>query len=137
MIKTIILGIVQGITEFLPVSSSGHLAILERLFGISEPVSLAVFLHFGTLIATGVFFFRPISRLLKGICRGDRESLSYFMKVIIGTIPILIAGLLLESWVAHAFTNMIIVSILLGITGTIVLVTGIIQGRLEERIEHG
>ncbi|KPL12784.1 hypothetical protein AMJ74_06150 [candidate division WOR_3 bacterium SM1_77] len=129
MIKTIILGIVQGITEFLPVSSSGHLAVLERLFGISEPVSLAVFLHFGTLIATGVFFFRPISRLLKGICRGDRESLAYLMKVIIGTIPILIAGLLLESWVAHAFTNMIIVSILLGITGTIVLVTGIIQRR--------
>ncbi|MGB7054549.1 MAG: undecaprenyl-diphosphate phosphatase [bacterium] len=129
MIKTIILGIVQGITEFLPVSSSGHLAILERLFGISEPVSLAVFLHFGTLIAIVVFFFKPISDLLKGIWRGNQESLAYFIKIIIGTIPILIAGLLLESWVAHAFTNMIIVSILLGITGTIVLVTGLIQRR--------
>ena len=69
MIKTIILGIVQGLTEFLPVSSSGHLAILEHLFGISEPLSLAVFLHFGTLIAVIVFFFKQISELLKGICK--------------------------------------------------------------------
>ena len=129
MIKTIILGIVQGLTEFLPVSSSGHLAILERFFGISEPVSLAVFLHFGTLVAVVVFFFRPISDLIKGVLKGNRESISYCLKIALATIPIVIAGLFLESWVAHAFTNMITVSILLGITGTIVLVTGIIQQR--------
>jgi len=127
MIKTIILGIVQGLTEFLPVSSSGHLAILEHLFGISEPVSLAVFLHFGTLIAVIVFFFRQISELLKGICKGNKESISYCAKIVLGTIPIIVAGLFFESMVTHAFVDMIVVSVLLGITGTIVLFTGIIR----------
>jgi undecaprenyl-diphosphatase len=129
MIETIVLGIVQGLTEFLPISSSGHLAILERMFGISEPVSLAVFLHFGTLIAVVVFFFRPIVHLLKGILEGSRESIIYCIKILLGTIPIIIAGLLLESWVGHAFTNMLIVSILLGITGAVVLVTGMFARR--------
>ena len=127
MIKTIILGIVQGFTEFLPVSSSGHLAILEHLFGVSEPVSLAVFLHFGTFAAVIVFFFRHISKLLKGICRGDKESISYCAKIALGTIPILVAGLLFRSMVSHAFADMVVVSILLGITGTIVLFSGIIR----------
>jgi undecaprenyl-diphosphatase len=132
MIKTIILGIVQGLTEFLPVSSSGHLAILEHSFGISEPVSLAVFLHFGTLIAILMFFFKPISSLIKGLAGGNRESISYCMKIVLGTIPILAAGLLLEYWVARAFTNMMIVSILLGVTGTVVLMTGIIRQRQQK-----
>jgi undecaprenyl-diphosphatase len=127
MIKTIILGIVQGFTEFLPVSSSGHLAILEHLFGISEPVSMAVFLHFGTFIAIIVFFFSPISNLIKGVCKGNKESISYCAKLVLGTIPILVAGILLESMVTHAFADTTVVSILLGITGTIVLVTGIIR----------
>ena len=52
MAQTIVLGVVQGLTEFLPISSSGHLAILEDFFGISEPVVLAAFLHFSTFIAT-------------------------------------------------------------------------------------
>ena len=133
MIKTIILGIVQGLTEFLPVSSSGHLAILERAFGISEPVSLAVFLHLGTLIAIVVFFFNPIHKLVKGITCGNKESIHYGMNIAIGTIPILIAGLFLKPWVAHAFTNVTVVSILLGITGTIVLVTAII-GKRQKKI---
>ena len=127
MIKTIILGIVQGLTEFLPVSSSGHLAILEHLFGISEPLSLAVFLHFGTLIAVIVFFFKQISELIKGICKGNRESVAYCLKIFLGTIPILVAGLLFRSMVTHAFADMTTVSILLGITGTIVLLTGLIR----------
>ncbi len=129
MIKTIILGAVQGLTEFLPVSSSGHLAILESWFGISEPVSLAVFLHFGTLIATIVFFIKPLSDMFKGIFSGNRESIDYCIMLFVGTVPIIVAGLLVKSWVTHAFSNIRIVSILLGITGAIVLVTGMIRRR--------
>lgn len=127
MIKAIILGIVQGLTEFLPVSSSGHLAFLENLFGVAEPVTLAVFLHFGTLVAVIAYFFRPISDLVKGVFKGNKESLSYFMKIIIGTVPIVFFGILFESWVARAFTNMAMIAILLGITGTVVLLTGIVR----------
>jgi undecaprenyl-diphosphatase len=127
MIKTIILGIVQGLTEFLPVSSSGHLAILENLFGIAEPVTLAVFLHFGTLVAIIVYFFRPITDLVRGVFKGNKESLSYFMKIIIGSVPIVIFGILFESWVARIFSNVTMIAILLGITGTIVLLTGVVR----------
>lgn len=129
MIKTAILGIVQGLTEFLPVSSSGHLAILENLFNIHEPMTLAVFLHFGTLLAIIVFFFRPIIDLLKGIINGKKESLSYVLMIILGTIPVVIAGSLLRSWVTHAFSDLTVVSILLGVTGLIVLASGIVQPR--------
>jgi undecaprenyl-diphosphatase len=125
MIKAIVLGIVQGLTEFLPISSSGHLAVLEYLFGISEPVPLAAALHFGTLIAIIVFFHRPIADIIRGVARGDKESLSYCLKIIIGTIPIVIAGLLLESQILSTFTNMFLVGIFLGLTGVIVLITGI------------
>jgi undecaprenyl-diphosphatase len=129
MIKAIILGIVQGLTEFLPVSSSGHLAILENLFGVAEPVTLAVFLHFGTLVAIIVYFLKPITDLAKGIIKGNKESLSYFIKIIIGTIPIVFFGILFESWIARSFSNMTMIAILLGITGTVVLLTGIVKKR--------
>ncbi|NLA46400.1 MAG: undecaprenyl-diphosphate phosphatase, partial [Firmicutes bacterium] len=59
LIKTIILGVVQGLTEFLPVSSSGHLVICQRLFGLeSAGVTLEVLLHFGTLLAVFWVFWR-------------------------------------------------------------------------------
>jgi len=125
MIKTAILGIVQGLTEFLPISSSGHLAILENLFNINEPMTLAVFLHFGTLLAVIVFFSRPITDILKGIIKGNRESISYVLMIILGTIPIVVAGIFLRSWVMHVFSDMRVVSLLLGLTGMIVLVTGL------------
>ena len=132
MIKTLILGIVQGYTEFLPVSSSGHLAILENMLGMSEPLTLAVFLHFGTFIAVIVYFFKPLRDLVIGIFSGDRQSISYAGKIILGTIPIVIAGILFRSWVAEAFNNMKVVAVLLGITGIVVLLTGMVAKKQKQ-----
>jgi undecaprenyl-diphosphatase len=132
MIKPVILGIVQGLTEFLPVSSSGHLAILEKLFDIREPVTLAVFLHFGTLVAILVFFRKPLIELASGVFKGERESLSYLMKIVIGSIPIVVFAILFESWVTSIFTNIKLVAILLGITGTVVLLTGITKKKQQQ-----
>jgi undecaprenyl-diphosphatase len=129
MIDAIILGLVQGITEFLPVSSSGHLAILENLLGISEPVTLAVFLHFGTFVSIIVFFFRPITDLVRGLFTGERDSLSYVGKIVIGTVPVAIGGALMRTWVASAFGNVLLVAVLLGVTGAVVLLTGAVSKR--------
>ena len=126
MIKTIILSVVQGLTEFLPISSSGHLALLERLFGITEPMPLAVFLHFGTLLAVVIYFIGPIRELVKGIFMGDRQSISYILKIILGTIPVAAIGIILEPYVIQVFKSMTIVAILLGVTGVVVLMTGIV-----------
>lgn len=125
MIEAIILGVVQGLTEFLPVSSSGHLALIENLFGIAEPMTLAVFLHFGTLIAVIVYFFEPIKELARGIFAADRATLAYCGKIALCTVPIAFAGLFLRSLVDEAFGNTTLVAILLGVTGAVVLLTGL------------
>ena len=66
MIKYIFLGLVQGLTEFLPVSSSGHLVIIQNILGIhSNQVAISVVLHLGTLLAVIIFFYRDILNLLK------------------------------------------------------------------------
>ena len=68
MIKYIILGIVQGLTEFLPVSSSGHLVVLQKLFGIqANQVAISVVLHLGTLLAIVIFFYKDILSLFKNL----------------------------------------------------------------------
>lgn len=125
MIEAIMLGIVQGLTEFLPVSSSGHLAIVENMLGIAEPVTLAVFLHFGTFVAIIVYFFNPIKELARGILTADRASLAYLGMIAIGTIPITLTGVFFRSLVDKAFNNTGLVAILLGVTGAVVLLTGI------------
>ncbi|UCG91722.1 MAG: undecaprenyl-diphosphate phosphatase [candidate division WOR-3 bacterium] len=127
ILHVIILGVVQGLTEFLPISSSGHLAILEGFFGITEPVALTAFLHLGTLLATIVFFFKKISSLIRGLIKGKRESISYTINIIIGSIPIVIFALVFKSWIETSFTDFTLVTILLGVTGIVLLVTGVMR----------
>ncbi|KPJ72639.1 hypothetical protein AMJ52_05690 [candidate division TA06 bacterium DG_78] len=127
ILQAIILGIVQGLTEFLPVSSSGHLAILERYFNITQPVVLAAFLHFGTFIATVVFFFKPIMDIIKGLMRGNKEAINYILNIAIGTMPIVIFALLFTSAIEQVFTDIKLVAILLGLTGIVLLMTNIIR----------
>ncbi|UCF70884.1 MAG: undecaprenyl-diphosphate phosphatase [candidate division WOR-3 bacterium] len=129
MIEAITLGLVQGLTEFLPISSSGHLAIVENLLGITEPVTLAVFLHFGTFVSIVVFFFRPIMDLVRGSIKGERESLAYLGKIGVATVPVAVGGALLRPWVARAFGNIFLVAVLLGVTGAVVLLTGVVRKR--------
>lgn len=126
IVIAIILGILQGLTEFLPISSSGHLAILEHYFGVAEPVTLAVFLHFGTFLATLVYFARPIGNLMRGIVRRDGQSIGYIRNICVGTIPIVIFAFLFKRYIEQSFTNLTLVALLLGITGTILILTGVV-----------
>ncbi len=132
IVKSIILGIIQGLTEFLPVSSSGHLAILEKYFGITEPVVLATFLHLGTFLATLVFFFKPITALLKGVFTGEKKSINYVLNIIVGSIPIIIFALLLRTQIEQTFNNVILVSIFLGITGLVLIMTMVVRKNNEQ-----
>ena len=76
ILEAILLGIIQGIAEFLPISSSGHLAIFQKLFGMDQVgISFDVFLHIGTLIAVFIVFWKDILRLF---CRRSRNC-SRFM----------------------------------------------------------
>lgn len=100
IIEAIILGAVQGLTEFLPVSSSGHLQLAKELLGveIAENLTFDVMLHAATVLSTIVILWGEIWGLLKGLFRGGmNEEKSYILKLIISMIPIGIVGLLFKD----------------------------------------
>ncbi|MFZ5376629.1 MAG: undecaprenyl-diphosphate phosphatase [Patescibacteria group bacterium] len=108
--QAIILGLVQGLTEFLPVSSSGHLVIFQNLFGIDEPtITFDIFLHLSTLAAILVF-------LRKRIIKIRFETL---FLVAVGTVPAIILGLLLNDYLELLFSSSKLVGITLLVTAAI------------------
>lgn len=116
MLKYIILGIIQGITEFLPVSSSGHLVIMQRIFGITgNEVAVSIILHLGTTLALIVFFFKDILKLLR-----DIKSLSLIVIVTIITGIIGVSG---KDFFEGLFVSVKPVAIALIFTGIILLIT--------------
>jgi len=102
--EAILYGLVQGATEYLPVSSSAHLLILPRVLGTADPgLAFDVILHLGTLLATAVYFLKDwlaIARnpVPKARVEGGFAHLSW-VHLIIGTIPAVLAGLLLNHWI--------------------------------------
>lgn len=127
MIKVLILSVVQGFTEFLPISSSGHLALLENIFKIEEPVAITAFLHFGTFLATIIFFRKEIAMIIKGLFKKESSAASYVVNIIIGNIPIVIFALLFRNTIEATFSDVKIVMIFWGMTGVILLLTTLAQ----------
>lgn len=100
LIQAIILGIVQGLTEFLPVSSTGHLVLTQKLFGINEPtMAFDTLLHMGTLIAVFVVFKDDIISILKK----PFQKLTWLL--IVGTIPTAIIGILFKDKFEQMFQS--------------------------------
>lgn len=111
--QAIISGIVQGITEFLPVSSSGHLVILHNYFGYKEPQLLFnVFLHLGTLFAVVVYFWKDIVNVIV-------KEHKLLFALIIGSIPTAFIGYFFKDIFESLFANIIIVGIMLYITAVL------------------
>ena len=129
IIKCIILGIVQGIGEFLPISSSAHLILVPFLFGWEESsMAFDIALHFGTLMAVLVIFFKEWWNLfvgfLKKITRGkDSTENKMFLYLIIATIPGAVIGLLLEDVVENFFRKQYwLIALCLAIMGVLIYV---------------
>uniref|UniRef100_A0A7C4XK06 Undecaprenyl-diphosphatase n=1 Tax=candidate division WOR-3 bacterium TaxID=2052148 RepID=A0A7C4XK06_UNCW3 len=127
MIKIIVLGILQGLTEFLPISSSGHLAILEKLWAIKESAALTVALHFGTLLSTLIYFIKPIGEIIKGVVKMKSDSLRYLLYILLGNIPAGLFALVFKERIEESFNDLKLVFIFLGLTGVILLLTRIIK----------
>ncbi len=126
LLEIILLAIVQGLTEFLPISSSGHLVLFQDIFNISfEGITVEVFLHTGTLLSVIVIFRKDIIKLFKaffynlGIIRGEKtgyERLIWF--IIIANIPVGIVGVLFKDKISeYFFADSFKVYIFLIITG--------------------
>ncbi len=120
--KALILGIIQGLTEFLPVSSSGHLELANYIFGADaipkEQALMTLTLHVATVVATLLVFRRDISRILQGVFRREPEQLRFASFIIISMIPAVFIGLLFEDAIDALFSsNIILVSSMLLLTG--------------------
>ena len=116
--KIVILALVQGITEFLPISSSGHLSILKTFLDInSDGALIEVVLHAGTLISILLFYRKRLSKIFKRILNKDEESLRFFSCVIVAIIPIGIIGFIFGDSIEYLFNNTKLVCLFLIITG--------------------
>ena len=122
-LEALVLGIVQGITEFLPVSSSGHLEIVKYLMGddslAEQSMMTTVFLHFATAISTIIVFRKDILSILKGILKPQgQEERKFSFYIILSMIPAVIVGLFFDEFIEAFFhQKIILVSIMLLVTG--------------------
>jgi undecaprenyl-diphosphatase len=112
-IEAIVLGLVQGLTEFIPISSTGHLKLVPELLGWGDPgAAVSAVIQFGTILAVIIYFFGDIVRLTAGFVRGlvarapfrDPDSREAWY-VIFATIPIVIVGVLLEELIEGVFRS--------------------------------
>lgn len=129
------LGVIQGLTEFLPVSSSGHLVIFQNLFGLREPeLFFDICLHMGTLIAIFLVFWREIIAILTTLFQlptlarqsaglkplfENNESVRMALLILLGTIPTGILGVFFQSIAEQLFSSLRTVGAMLVVTGTI------------------
>lgn len=129
MLSVIILGFIQGIAEFLPISSSAHLIIFRDLFGIGSNISsdlemsFDIALHFGTLLAIGIYYFKDfISMIKKGFTKGVRDKEGKLLWYIaVACIPAAIAGILFEDIIENLIrSNFLIIASALIIMGIII-----------------
>lgn len=122
--QAIILGIVQGITEWLPISSSGHLVLFQELFGFKANVAFDVLLHVATLLVIIIVFWKDILEIAKSLFawRWD-EHTRMLLFIVLATIPTAIIGLLFKDWLLGLFTNMLLLGVFFIINGIILLLT--------------
>lgn len=124
-IEAVILGLVQGLTEFFPVSSSGHLAMMQALFGGRESVGLLfeVGVHVATLFAIAFFYRARIAELARGCLAGEAEALAYAGKLAVATLPVVVVGLFGREVIEDQFSQPARAGSALLVTGVIVMST--------------
>jgi len=133
LVKSIILGLVQGLSEFLPISSSGHLVIFADLLNFHEEgIAFEVFVHFGTLLSILVAFRYELSKMIiapfaVGFKKSEDAELKEYFKwdgyVIVATIPAAVIGLTLKDPIEALFSNTLLVYFMLAITGLIMVIS--------------
>ncbi len=126
-LQALLLGIVQGLTEFLPVSSSGHLMIVKELLGVDAEgfLDFTVTVHLATVLSTLVVFWKPICKLLAGFFKFKyNDETDYIFKIIVSMIPVAVVGFLFKDQVEALFgDSLTTVAICLLVTAALLLLS--------------
>ncbi|MBE6192308.1 MAG: undecaprenyl-diphosphate phosphatase [Rikenellaceae bacterium] len=140
-LQAIILGVVQGLTEFLPVSSSGHLQLANEILGTDlNPESNLTFsltLHAATVLSTVVILWAEIWKLLKGIfSRTFTAEQAYLLKIVISMIPVGIVGLFFKDYIEAAFSSIAVVGVMLLVTAALLSFAYYAKPRQKESLSY-
>ncbi|MBP5278317.1 MAG: undecaprenyl-diphosphate phosphatase [Prevotella sp.] len=137
-IQALILGIIQGLTEYLPVSSSGHLTIGAALFGIEDTDNLAftVMVHVATVLSTLVVLWQEVVWILKGLTEGKmNEAARFTINILVSMIPIAIVGFFFKDAVEEVFgSGLLIVGCMLLVTATLLIFSYYYKPKSKERL---
>ena len=137
--EALILGLVQGLTEFLPVSSSGHLAIGKALLGV-EPSGDLVFevvVHAATVLATIVVFRKQIWKLLCGLFKFKyNDETDYIAKLCVSMIPVFVVGMFLKDKVEAAFSSLLVVGLCLLVTALLLTLSDFLAKRVSAAVKE-
>ena len=140
-LQAIILGVVQGLTEFLPVSSSGHLQLANEILGTDlNPESNLTFsltLHAATVLSTIVILWTEIWKLLKGIfSRTFTAEQAYVLKIVISMIPVGIVGIFFKDYIEAAFSSIAVVGVMLLVTAALLTFAYYAKPRQKEELSY-
>ena len=121
-LESVILGLIQGLTEFLPVSSSGHLVMFQELLGYKPDggIVFEVAVHVATLVAIVLFYRKRVGALTIGTLRMEADALRYVGKLVVGTLPAIAVALLAREFIEAQFAAPAVAGFMLLITGFIV-----------------
>ena len=130
--QALVMGIVQGLTEFLPVSSSGHLAIAGEILGADIPEDLVfeVTVHCATVLSTIIVFRKQIWALLSDLFKFRyNDGTDYILKICVSMIPVFLVGMFLKDYVEAAFSNILVVGVALLVTALLLFLSEKISSR--------
>ena len=125
VLKVILLAVIQGVAEFLPVSSSGHLVLSKYFLGLDATtgVTLEIVLHAGTLVSILVFYGKHLFQIAKGVFKGEKDAVKFVLLVLLGCIPAIIIGFTVKDQLEEAFASPRFVSCTLMATGLFLIVS--------------
>lgn len=143
ILQSIVLGIIQGVTEFFPMSSSGHLVIFPYFFNWDYmPLYFTVTVHFATFAAVVTVFYREIYRIIKAVVLGifkrkirSSDDFRIGIFIIIASIPAALAGFFLDDYVEGLFTRPLIVAVLLLVTAFLLWICEVRGDRIENKLD--
>lgn len=151
IIQAIILGLLQGLTEFLPVSSSGHLVLMQELLNVSHEgdISFEVFVHFGTFLSVLIALHKEVIAILSSLAHAiqhprsisdqyeNDEFLRLAVFIVVGSIPAAIVGIRFEHTVEQLFSDPKLVSVMLVITGFVLFLTRYANPKDDTKVKLG